>query len=92
MAQTKELETVMERTIRKMDEECCELMEFWRRNETEYIVRERLSQEFASNWYGYIRALSDMKLLEAPEIREISRQLACFTVRLNESLPLYGGA
>ena len=92
MAQTKELETVMERTINKMDEEACDLLEFFKRNEVEWLVRERLCSEYASNWYGYIRALTDLKLLDAAELREISRQLACFTVRLNESLPLYGGA
>ncbi|MCD8122905.1 MAG: hypothetical protein LUE65_11870 [Clostridiales bacterium] len=83
---TSDLETVLERTVRKMDTKCSYLLEFWKKNDISFMVRVDARQAFFNQYAGYFAALSDVGLFESDDLESAYAYLNVFMSQLDEAV------
>lgn len=84
--ETDNLETVLERAVRKMETECNYLLEFWEKNNISYKARSDGKYSFWDKYAGYCSALFDVGLLEPDDVKNMYTYLDVFTSQLTDSV------
>jgi len=83
---TNDLETVLERLVRRMDERCFYLLEFWKRNNISFSGRSNECQAFFNYFLGSIDTLSNVGLFETDDSNAARDYLNVFMSQLNEAV------
>lgn len=80
-----DLETVLERTTKKMDAESSYLLEFWKYNDSPFLVRVNMEDSFCHKYSGYFEALCDVGLFDDDDLKAARTYLETFSSILLDS-------
>ncbi len=83
---TNDLETVLERLVRKMDDRCAYLLEFWKKNDVSFMGRSDARQAFFNYFLGSIDTLGNVGLFESDDSLAAHNYLDVFMSQLNEAV------